>query len=55
MAINGKANSKLWLPLDELKHGATLKYVMGNTPNKNWGVGPADAPPSFEPDSGATQ
>jgi predicted alpha-1,2-mannosidase len=50
MKINGNANSKLWLSLDELKRGAILKYVMGNTPNKNWGVGLADAPPSFEPD-----
>jgi predicted alpha-1,2-mannosidase len=55
MEINGKANSKLWLSVDELKRGATLKYVMGSTPNKNWGVGPADAPPSFEPDPVTTQ
>jgi putative alpha-1,2-mannosidase len=55
MEINGKVNSKLWLSMDELKNGATLKYVMGSTPNKNWGTGPADAPPSFEPDPATTQ
>ncbi|MGH7989029.1 MAG: glycoside hydrolase domain-containing protein, partial [Limisphaerales bacterium] len=47
MTVNGKANSKLWLSVDELKKGASLKFVMGDSPNTNWGVTAADAPPSF--------
>jgi predicted alpha-1,2-mannosidase len=49
MEVNGRPNSKLWLTVDELRKGAALKFVMGDSPNKNWGNSPADAPPSFEP------
>jgi putative alpha-1,2-mannosidase len=48
MTVNGKANSKLWLSIDDLKKGARLKYVMGTSPNKEWGTAPADVPPSFD-------
>ena len=51
MKVNGQANSKLWLSVDDLQKGATLKFVMGNTPNTNWGAALTDAPPSFEPEA----
>ncbi|HXI69988.1 MAG TPA: GH92 family glycosyl hydrolase [Verrucomicrobiae bacterium] len=51
MTINGKPSSKLWLTVDELRKGAKLKFVMGDSPNTNWGAAIADAPPTFEPDS----
>ena len=50
MEINGRPNSKLWLTVAGLQPGATLKFVMGDTPNTNWGAALADAPPSFEPE-----
>ncbi len=50
MEVNGRPYSKLWLPLDQLKSGASLKYVMGASPDLSWGTAAADAPPSLEPD-----
>lgn len=52
MMIDGKPSSKLWLSVDGLRRGASLKYVMGTSPNTGWGSAPEDAPPSFEPDAG---
>ena len=51
MTVNEKANSKLWLTVEQLQADAAVKYVMGNSPNLNWGATTDDAPPSFEPDS----
>ena len=51
MTLNGRPNSKLWLTVDALQQGATLKYVMGEKPNTNWGSAVADIPPSFEPET----
>ncbi len=39
MKVNGMPSSKLWLTVDALKQGATLEFVMGNSPNPDWGVG----------------
>ncbi|HVU27584.1 MAG TPA: GH92 family glycosyl hydrolase [Verrucomicrobiae bacterium] len=53
LTVNGKSSSNLWLTLDELKNNSrknsSLKFIMGKTPNKNWGTAKEDAPPSFEP------
>ena len=51
MRINGQANSKLWLNIDDLKKGASLEFAMGSEPNTNWGIAPDDVPPSYGPDS----
>lgn len=50
MDLNGNSNSKLWLSLDQLRTGASIKYVMGTSPNPGWGAGASDVPPSLEPD-----
>ena len=50
MKINGKSNSNLWLPVDRLTPGASIKYIMGTAPNPDWAAATADAPPSLEPD-----
>jgi predicted alpha-1,2-mannosidase len=47
MTVNGKANSRLWLDVNELRRGATLKYVMGDQPNTNWAASAQDVPPSY--------
>ena len=49
MTVNGRAYSKLWLTVEQLSSGASVKYVMGNFPNLNWGATTDDAPPSLEP------
>jgi predicted alpha-1,2-mannosidase len=49
MTINGKPNSKLWLTVDQLRPGASIKFIMGTSPNPAWGTSVADSPPSLEP------
>ena len=49
LKVNGKASSKLWLTVDDLKRGCSLDFVMGSQPNTTWGTADADLPPSYEP------
>jgi predicted alpha-1,2-mannosidase len=51
LKVNGQPSSHLWLTVEQLKKGCALDYIMGNQPNTDLGVSPADAPPSFEPNS----
>ncbi|MFC6997071.1 GH92 family glycosyl hydrolase [Rufibacter roseus] len=37
-SFNGKPLNNCWLYLDELMKGGKLEFVMGNQPNKAWGV-----------------
>lgn len=43
---NGKVLAQAWLYRDELMKGGTLNFVMGNKPNKKWGVD--NQPPSVQ-------
>lgn len=45
-AFNGKPLTKTWFTHKELMNGGELKLTMGATPNRLWGAGPDDAPPS---------
>jgi len=47
LSVNGKPSEKTWIPWENLSRGATLEFKLGNTPNKQWGTAPEDAPPSF--------
>jgi Putative alpha-1,2-mannosidase len=44
--LNGKEWRKPWFRHDDIKNGGTLKFVMGNKANKEWGSAPEDVPPS---------
>ena len=44
--LNGQPLSKPWFTHEELMGGAVLELTMGELPNKSWGAGAADAPPS---------
>lgn len=44
--LNGKDLNRVWFTHDELMNGGILKFVMGNRPNKKWGV--ECPPPSVE-------
>ncbi|MEP7251490.1 MAG: GH92 family glycosyl hydrolase [Ginsengibacter sp.] len=35
---NGRPLNNCWMYRDDLMKGGTLEFVMGSTPNKNWGV-----------------
>jgi predicted alpha-1,2-mannosidase len=47
LRVNGEPSEKTWLSYATLSQGATLQFELGNTPNKQWGTKPEDAPPSF--------
>jgi predicted alpha-1,2-mannosidase len=49
LKVNGKPTSKTWLTEKFVKEGGTLDYVLSATPDKQWGTGSEDAPPSFAP------
>jgi predicted alpha-1,2-mannosidase len=50
MTLNGASWSHLWIPFETLNAGATLGFVLGDAPS-TWGAAPADAPPSYGPNS----
>jgi len=45
--LNGKPLARAWLRYDEITAGGALELEMGAEPNKDWGAGPAQLPPSF--------
>lgn len=44
--LNGKALNVPWFSHQDVLDGSVLKLVMGEAPNKQWGSGVEDAPPS---------
>lgn len=46
--LNGKEWNKSWFSHEDLKDGGKLVLVMGSKPNKAWGSGVGDVPPSLE-------
>jgi putative alpha-1,2-mannosidase len=44
--LNGQPLSRAWLLHSEIVSGGTLELQMGATPNKDWGVGQENLPPS---------
>jgi predicted alpha-1,2-mannosidase len=49
LKLNGKSVTKTWLPESFVEHGGTLAFEVSSTPNKDWGTGAEDVPPSFQP------
>ena len=49
MKVDGKSTTRTWLPESFVQHGGRLDFELSTTPNRQWGVGAEDAPPSFEP------
>jgi predicted alpha-1,2-mannosidase len=49
VTLNGQSYSSTWLPLERLSrnHNAMV-FWMGEEPNRQWGAGAKDAPPSFD-------
>ncbi|MCA9257881.1 MAG: glycoside hydrolase family 92 protein, partial [Planctomycetales bacterium] len=44
--LNGEPFTRTWLRHEEIVAGGELKFVMGPSPNRKWGVGEGDAPPN---------
>ena len=49
LQLGGRAWGRPWTSYCKLAAGADLAYVLGRHPNRGWGSGVADAPPSFGP------
>jgi len=49
LLVNGRQSHRAWLPESFISTSGTLDYVLGKTPNPQWGAAPADLPPSFGP------
>jgi len=49
LTVDGVATTRAWLDWSELEDGATLRFVLGDTPNESFGAGPDDRPPSMYP------
>ncbi|WP_344842112.1 GH92 family glycosyl hydrolase [Kribbella ginsengisoli] len=47
LSVNGENSSKAWLDEDFVKHGGTLDFHLGTTPNTVWGSAAKDAPRSW--------
>lgn len=47
LRVDGKSQTKTWLRESFVLHGGTLDFELSNSPNKNWGSGAEDQPPSF--------
>ncbi|MDR1369628.1 MAG: glycoside hydrolase family 92 protein [Dysgonamonadaceae bacterium] len=45
-SLNGQPLTKPWFAHTDLAGGGTLEFIMGDSPNKQWGSRPEDAPPS---------
>jgi predicted alpha-1,2-mannosidase len=44
---NGKPSSRTWLPESFSLKGGALEFNLGDRPNKSWGTGRGNEPPSF--------
>ncbi|MEU9893886.1 GH92 family glycosyl hydrolase [Streptomyces phaeochromogenes] len=47
LKVNGRSSDRAWLPASFVRDGGTLDYTLAGTPNRAWGSGAEDAPPSF--------
>ena len=45
--LNDKPLNRPWFTHNDLLNGGTLELIMGEEPNKQWGVGIESSPPSF--------
>lgn len=48
LKVNGKSQTKTWLPESFALQGGTLDFTLSKSPDKSWGTKADDAPPSFE-------
>jgi predicted alpha-1,2-mannosidase len=48
LKVNGKPETKTWLPESFATHGGTLDFDLTTKPNTKWGTGTEDQPPSFD-------
>jgi predicted alpha-1,2-mannosidase len=54
LRLNGAASTRPWLPDSVVSAGGTVDMTLGTSANTSWGSAAADAPPSFDTGSTAT-
>ncbi len=47
LRVDGRPSSRTFLPESFALHGGRLQFDLSETPNRSWGTGAQDAPPSF--------
>ena len=47
LSVDGRATDKTYLPESIIRTGGDVAFSLSAKPNKDWGVGESDAPPSF--------
>jgi putative alpha-1,2-mannosidase len=45
--LNGQDHAQNWIPFKDISGGGELQFSLGATPNKSWGIGTKEAPPSL--------
>ena len=48
MTVNGQDYGSSWIPWKTISSGAEIEFVLGVSPNRNWGSQTSAVPPSFE-------
>ena len=48
LRINGQDYASPWIPWQVLANGGDVEFLLGNSPNKNWGTQLDAAPPSYD-------
>ncbi len=46
VTLNGKDWNKTYIPYNDVEKGGELIFILGKSPNKNWGTGAQSLPPS---------
>jgi predicted alpha-1,2-mannosidase len=49
LSLDGMPTAQAWLPATFAQYGGTLDYTLSHMPQKSWGAGVRDEPPSFGP------
>jgi predicted alpha-1,2-mannosidase len=47
VSLDGRGQSRNWIPFNKIAEGGTLQFTLGAHPNRHWGAAPQDAPPSL--------
>lgn len=47
VSLDGRGQSRNWIPFNKIAEGGTLQFTLGAHPNTHWGAAPQDAPPSL--------
>lgn len=47
VTLNGRKHTRNWISFEDISAGGTMRFTVGSEPNRAWGSGADDAPPSL--------